>query len=442
MTGSRLCGGGSPGRLPESPRSSWLPSATEIRCFPQSAPSRHTTQAPGCWRSATRRAQEHVRATGVPFEQRADYPRVPMAAAVPGTSALAVHSFLAPQPGLAALVHQVAAFRPDIVLYDIFDLGGKVAAHACGVPSAAALVFAGLRALGAEFVAEHEHPSPDIRRANDRMRHDFGIDVLGDAACLPVLFPSRDLSLVTAVEEQSPPCQPGTERLTEIELLLGRALAWTGPWYGGSSRGAETPNFPWKQIRLARLAGRRIVFLSLGTNIMSFRFGHPMGGAPSGVEFVRTASQLAIDAFDGDSRVQLVVATGGYDGPIPGWPAEAVLSPAVPQRQLLADGVDAFITHHGYNSTVEAIAAETPMVAFPGYGDQIANAEFCVAEGLSVARWDLRSPARTCRPGQLRQAVREAADPDRADALRGWRRRLADAGGADVAASLILDLVS
>ena len=297
--------------------------------------------------------------------------------------------------------------------------------------------------MGEGFVDEHRPNDPDLLRANDRMRHDFGIDVLGDDVCLPVLFPSRDLSIVTAIEEQSPPAAAETARLTRIETSLGRALAWTGPWLGGTHWGGGLRGFPLDRLRRARAAGRRVVLFSLGTNIAAFRRRTPMGGASSGAAFIQTAIDVLRRAFGDDPEVELVVATGGWrDDPVRTWPARTVAAAVVPQRQLLAAGVDAFITHHGYNSTVEGILAEAPMVAFPGYGDQIANAEFCVRRGVSVARWDLRRVASTCRPESLRDAVIEASGAGPAAALRSLRHDLVAAGGAGLGADLVLGLTA
>ncbi|CAN1789103.1 Flavonol 7-O-beta-glucosyltransferase UGT74F1 [Linum perenne] len=48
-----------------------------------------------------------------------------------------------------------------------------------------------------------------------------------------------------------------------------------------------------------------------------------------------------------------------------------------PQLQVLASGkVGCFITHCGWNSTLEALSLGVPMVAMPQCGDQFTNAKF------------------------------------------------------------------
>ncbi|KAL0340061.1 UNVERIFIED_CONTAM: Gallate 1-beta-glucosyltransferase [Sesamum radiatum] len=50
-----------------------------------------------------------------------------------------------------------------------------------------------------------------------------------------------------------------------------------------------------------------------------------------------------------------------------------------PQEQVLAHPSTAcFVTHCGWNSTMEALASGVPVVAFPQWGDQVTNAKFLV----------------------------------------------------------------
>ena len=71
-------------------------------------------------------------AAGAAFEEHTDPHTLPsrLKPASSDLSALTVRSFLAPQCGLADLVRRIDEFRPHVVVHDVFDLRGKVAAHA------------------------------------------------------------------------------------------------------------------------------------------------------------------------------------------------------------------------------------------------------------------------------------------------------------------------
>jgi MGT family glycosyltransferase len=87
-------------------------------------------------------------------------------------------------------------------------------------------------------------------------------------------------------------------------------------------------------------------------------------------------------------------------------------------RSRLAE-VDALVTHHGLNSTHEAIYAEVPMVSAPFYADQPHLAARCQELGLAVA---LGEPRTVPAPGALGAALeRIGADAE------GFEEHLAEA---------------
>nr|CAB3476185.1 unnamed protein product [Digitaria exilis] len=88
------------------------------------------------------------------------------------------------------------------------------------------------------------------------------------------------------------------------------------------------------------------------------------------------------------------VAAGGGRGVVVPWsPQERVLGHAA---------TGCFLTHCGWNSTLETVAAGVPVVAFPQWGDQCTDAKFMVEElGIGVR---LRAPP------LRREAVREAVE--------------------------------
>ncbi|XP_040377045.1 gallate 1-beta-glucosyltransferase-like [Oryza brachyantha] len=104
--------------------------------------------------------------------------------------------------------------------------------------------------------------------------------------------------------------------------------------------------------------------------------------------------------------------------------------PWSPQDQVLAHpSVACFLTHCGWNSTLETVAAGMPVVAFPQWGDQCTDAKFLVDELRMGVR--LRAPLRR---GAVRGAVDAAvAGPD-ADAMLSRAKAWSAASRAAVAA--------
>jgi UDP:flavonoid glycosyltransferase YjiC (YdhE family) len=81
---------------------------------------------------------------------------------------------------------------------------------------------------------------------------------------------------------------------------------------------------------------------------------------------------------------------------------------------------DIFITHHGLNSTHEAIFHEVPMLSYPLFADQPLLARRCQELGLAIPLVD--RPRAPVHPARLRAALRRIADERGA-----FARRLADA---------------
>lgn len=125
----------------------------------------------------------------------------------------------------------------------------------------------------------------------------------------------------------------------------------------------------------------------------------------------------------------VIMATGHTDpravGPVP---ANVTVRRWVDQPAVLARA-DAFLTHAGMNSVVEALAAGVPMVVAPRSAEQRFIAEQVVALGVAV----YFEPSTVLR--RVNALVRDRAVQAAATA---WRYRLAGAGGAARAADLLL----
>ncbi|KAL6626792.1 hypothetical protein ACP70R_030518 [Stipagrostis hirtigluma subsp. patula] len=120
--------------------------------------------------------------------------------------------------------------------------------------------------------------------------------------------------------------------------------------------------------------------------------------------------------------------------------------PWSPQDRVLAHASTAcFLTHCGWNSTLETVAAGVPVVAFPQWGDQCTDAKFLVDELRMGVR--LRAPLRR---DAVRDAVDAAVSGPEADAMlasaRSWsavaRAVVAPGGSSDRHVQAFVDEVS
>ncbi|GJN18042.1 hypothetical protein PR202_gb05160 [Eleusine coracana subsp. coracana] len=115
------------------------------------------------------------------------------------------------------------------------------------------------------------------------------------------------------------------------------------------------------------------------------------------------------------------------------------------QRRVLAHpAVGCFVTHCGWNSTVEALAAGVPVVTYPSWSDQPTNAKLLV-DGFGVG---VRLPVPPTRDA-LRRCVEEVMAGPGAEAMRGrvgeWKAKAAAAvapgGSADRGVQDFVDAV-
>ncbi|RPK69638.1 Oleandomycin glycosyltransferase [Streptomyces sp. ADI96-15] len=387
-------------------------------------------------------------------------PSVPLPRTLGGLGDLAFKSFVHPLAVSDAYQDAVAGFRPDVVLYDVFGIHGMLAARVLGVPSVSLVTFPGYGALGEDFAVQHGSPHPELTRANEEYRARYGVDPLGEGL-LPVLFPSRDLSVITAARELSRDPGPDTPRLAEvlaphlgtcvhIGAVVGSGRYTPGAVLAGpvrtDARVRHDPSgFPFRLLDEARQAGRSVVLFSLGTVLTDFRFRSPVGGAPTGREFLIAMLDRLTRAL-GDRQDLLVVAAVGSllaAQDEPGWPANFLVRDFVPQREVLQRYADAFITHHGMNSTTESILAGVPMVSVPGVGDQFANAAMAVEGRAAVAPWDLHDPYGTVTAERFREAVdRVLTDGAHRAACARLRETMLAGGGAPRAAGLVTGLLT
>jgi MGT family glycosyltransferase len=116
-------------------------------------------------------------------------------------------------------------------------------------------------------------------------------------------------------------------------------------------------------------------------------------------------------------------------------PPNIRLEPYVPQPLLLAR-CDAFVTHAGFNSVKESLAAGVPMVALPITADQPYSAQRCAALGVAkVLGPSERSAA------SIREAIRDVLDDGRyREQARRFQAEMAALPGPDRVVEVLEDL--
>ncbi|KAL0928427.1 hypothetical protein M5K25_000308 [Dendrobium thyrsiflorum] len=108
-----------------------------------------------------------------------------------------------------------------------------------------------------------------------------------------------------------------------------------------------------------------------------------------------------------------------------------------PQLEILATGkFGCFVTHCGWNSTMEALALGVPMVALPQWTDQATNAKY-IEEVWGMGIRARKGEEEIVRREEVERCVREVMEGERSEGIRRrareWKeasRRAMDAGGS------------
>ena len=259
-----------------------------------------------------------------------------------------------------ALLADVAALRPSMVIHDTFAVIGQIVARRLGLPRVT--VCAGHNFTPASIppiLADYEQlvASDGCRRAVDSLR---ARDLLPDAT--PFSFataPSTDLNLY---------CEP-PQFLREDERAAFGPLAFLGSLLPRNLARPPSASQPFG----ADPAIRRRIYVCLGT-VMWRRY------ETVGRRLLETVRAAVADLPDTVAIISLGNATLGS------W-VQALAHPRVhvadyvDQWDVLSHA-DVFLTHQGLNSTHEAICQEVPMISYPIFWDQPALARRCRELGL------------------------------------------------------------
>ncbi|GJN11865.1 hypothetical protein PR202_ga30098 [Eleusine coracana subsp. coracana] len=202
--------------------------------------------------------------------------------------------------------------------------------------------------------------------------------------------------------------QPPVLTVGPLLLHAGRAVPGGGPLDGlGSNLWKEqTGLLEW----LDGHAARSVVYVNYGsitvmTNDQLLEFA--WGLANSGYAFVWN---IRPDLVMGDTAVLPPEFRSAVEG-------RALLTTWCPQEEVLArEAVGVFVTHSGWNSTLESLCAGVPMLSWPFFSEQQTNCRYKRTEwgvgmeiGSEVRRDDLAEMIREVMGGEKGRQMRQRA---------------------------------
>ena len=318
----------------------------------------------------------------------------------------AYQSFLLdPLPYLVGPVCEIVReYAPEAIAVDCMSYAGILAAHRLGIPYVG--VCAGLKILKAgAFCPAYMHDLNPLLPSREEIFQRFGL--AAEFRLLECLSPFANIVFTTKALVGDIPLPPNTHLV--------------GPSIPPGRRGDEPP-FPWEKLR----SDKPIVYAAFGsvhtkTGLNDIVTPLCEAAAQAGAQLVLSSEALA------------ALAAGESAGANAGR-GDVLIVPYAPQLQLL-EKVDAFVTHGGANSVMEAMYAGTPLLVVPLSGDQPWQAHFVQQQLVGIRLDRNRFDRKRCADALVR-LLREGSE-FRANA-RQLRQNYREQNGAKVAANLIL----
>jgi len=343
--------------------------------------------------------------------------------------------------------------KPTVIVYDQFVPAALVASKMLCIPAVCMVTVAGPGVLApmlqrwTEIEAQPWVDGP--RRQIDRT---FGVDVLARAGVMQFYSPTQNI-VATIDDLFYPLTNEQGDRFGELPFrCVGALVDTTIKRIANLSADSDLSAFPSARIDEAIQAGKRVLYVSLGTVATSVYWQRPLGvaGAQNGLEHV-TGKQFSLyvwrtmmEVFGEDEKVLVVMALGGRKDALddlPKAPSNFVLALAVPQLEVLQK-CHAFVSHGGAGSVHESLLYGVPLAIVPLFSDQPINGEAVQREGAGMLfprpMEDLHADSARELIGKLLQA---GDNPYRAAAQR-LAEKMRNAGGAAAAADLVLEVCS
>jgi UDP:flavonoid glycosyltransferase YjiC (YdhE family) len=241
---------------------------------------------------------------------------------------------------LPGMLDACRRWNPDIVVSEISEVAGPLAAEALGIPSVCVGIFQ-------QGISEGVVTAGGVMSAIDELRAALGLEPDPDGERL--LSTPYFTLLPEALEDPSLPVSRTAWRFRDLEAPL---------------TGAQTDRFAGDE--------RPLVYLTFGSV------------APT-MDFFPEVFRGAIDSFSALPVRVLVTVGGDRDpaelGPVP---ANVQVERWVPQREVMPHAA-AMVCHGGSGTVTMGLAAGVPMAVVPLFADQPYNAARIAAIGAGIA---------------------------------------------------------
>lgn len=302
---------------------------------------------------------------------------------------------------LDEITSDVEALAPALIVYDAYAVPAPLVARQLGLPAVnvcSGHVSCAARYLDGSRASAFEVTSDECLHALSTLRERYGFE---DVNVYSYYDLSPDLNIY---------CEPPQYLPSEFRPMF-EPLA-----FFGSVPSAQDPRR--RGGRAAFHTAGKKAYVSFGTIIWLY---------------YRAEAILALETLSGvlsEEGFETIITLGGHE--VEPDVLRSLARPGVrvehyvDQWAVLAEA-DLFVTHHGLNSTHEAVFQEVPMLSYPFFGDQPDQARRCQELGLAIPLAETpRAPLEASAVTEaLRRLERDGdAIAGRLSEASGWERQV------------------